>query len=61
MTLTPAVRALLDRALALTASERGQVFGELFDSLAGHDEMELLVDELDVLPRAVRVSCFTGT
>lgn len=46
--MTEAVRDLLRRALELPASERAQVFDELFESLAGHDELDALVDELEL-------------
>lgn len=46
-TLSPATRALLEQALDLPASKRGELFDELFDSLAGHDELELLMGELE--------------
>lgn len=43
----PNLPTTLDRALALSAHERGQVFDELFDSLAGHDSLDGLMDELE--------------
>lgn len=47
MNLTAAARELLNQALELPAQERGLVFEELFDSLAGHDELNALMDELE--------------
>jgi hypothetical protein len=38
---------LFGRTLELSAAERGQVFDELFESLAGHDELNVLLDELE--------------
>lgn len=47
MKLTAIAHALLSRAFDLSPDERGQVFDELFDSLAGHDELDDLMDELE--------------
>ena len=41
------IRDLLGRALDLSATERGQVFDELFESLGGHDELNALLTELE--------------
>jgi hypothetical protein len=47
VSLTDAVRGLLARALDLEPNQRGALFDDLFDSLAGHDELEPLMDTLE--------------
>jgi hypothetical protein len=47
MQVSAIVRDLLARVLELPAAERGQVFDELYESLVGHDEFDVLRDELE--------------